>query len=458
MQRNKFMSSQMFIRNKKNESTCYSNLKKIVVLLIVWQFGFFSFQTLAQPLASGQSKFLGGATSSYYWRYFDQYWNQLSPGNDGKWGSVSPSIKDTYNWTNLDKVYNYAKGRNLIFKEHALVWGQQAPSWIASLDSSAQRASVENWMKLFGERYPLTAMADVVNEPFHEVPSYAKGLGGNGKTGWDWVITAFELARKYMPAGCKLILNEYNVLHDNTVTANYLNLIKLLNDRKLIDGIGIQGHYFEFRSHIDATSGNYVWNVNTIKSNLDKLAATDLPIYITEFDVDEKDDANQLASYKIYFPIFWTHPAVKGITLWGYISNDVWSSHPTTYLIIDDGSYGVERPALQWLRNYISTTDVKEENEIPSEFVLDQNYPNPFNPETTINYTIPNVKTTRRVVFTTLKVYDALGREVATLVNEVNASGNYSLKFNGGNLPSGVYFCRLSTNNFSKTIKLSLVK
>lgn len=405
----------------------------------------------AQPLANGQSKFLGGATSSYFWRYFDQYWNQISPGNDGKWGVVS-SAKDTYNWTNLDKIYNYAKARNLMFKEHALVWGQQAPGWIASLDSATQRASIENWFKLFGERYPLTAMVDVVNEPFHAVPSYAKGLGGSGKTGWDWVITAFELARKYMPAGCKLILNEYNVLHDNTVTNNYLNLIKLLSDKNLIDGIGIQGHYFEFRSHIDATSGNYVWNTNTIKANLDKLGATGLPVYITEFDIDEKDDANQLTSYKIYFPIFWTHPTVKGITFWGYISSDVWTSHPTTYLIVDDGSYGVERPALQWLRNYINTTDVKEESGIPTQYKLDQNFPNPFNPTTTISFSLPNRSEVNLVL------YDVLGIEVMNIVSGSFDAGTHYVQLNISNLSSGVYFYKLQADNFFDSKKMILIK
>ena len=95
---------------------------------------------------------------------------------------------------------------------------------------------------------------------------------------------------------------------------------------------------------------------------------------------------------------------------------------------------------------------------LPTFFSLSQNYPNPFNPETTIEFSIPNSQ------FVILKVYDVLGREVATLVNEVKAPGNYAVAFNARHLersreiPSGVYFCRLSTNNFSKTIKLSLVK
>lgn len=123
----------------------------------------------------------------------------------------------------------------------------------------------------------------------------------------------------------------------------------MLKTRGLIDGIGIQGHYFEFRSDLNASS-TYVYSISTIKSNLDRIADTGIPVYITEFDIDEPDDADQLAQHKIYFPIFWYHPAVKGITFWGYIEGDVWTSHPNTYLINADNT---ERPALQWLRNFI---------------------------------------------------------------------------------------------------------
>ncbi|RJQ59858.1 MAG: T9SS C-terminal target domain-containing protein [Stygiobacter sp.] len=107
--------------------------------------------------------------------------------------------------------------------------------------------------------------------------------------------------------------------------------------------------------------------------------------------------------------------------------------------------------------------DVQNEESIPKQFALSQNYPNPFNPETTINFTIPNVETTRRVVFTTLKVYDVLGREVATLVDEYKQPGNYNVSFNvetcrGKSLPSGIYFYRLQSGSYSETKKLILLR
>jgi endo-1,4-beta-xylanase len=86
------------------------------------------------------------------------------------------------------------------------------------------------------------------------------------------------------------------------------------------------------------------------RANLDSLAQTGLPIHVTEMDIDGPTDAEQLASYRRVFPVFWEHPAVKGITLWGYRPG-MWRTKEGAHLIREDGS---ERPALEWLRRYLS--------------------------------------------------------------------------------------------------------
>jgi len=88
----------------------------------------------------------------------------------------------------------------------------------------------------------------------------------------------------------------------------------------------------------------------------------------------------------------------------------------------------------------------------PTVYYLEQNYPNPFNPITTINYSI------KLAGLATMKVYDLLGTEVATLVNEIKEAGSYSVTFNATNLPSGIYFYTLTSGNYSSTKKLLLLK
>ncbi|HEX7572211.1 MAG TPA: endo-1,4-beta-xylanase, partial [Bacteroidota bacterium] len=279
---------------------------------------------------------------------FATYWNQVTPEDAGKWGSVEGS-QGNFNWTPLDNIYNFAISNSFPYKHHNLVWGNQQPSWITLLDSAGQRAAVDHWIDTVAQRYGSTSFVDVVNEPFHAPPSYMNGLGGTGKTGWDWVITAFQMARKYFFHGIKLLLNEYNVLQDNGVTTNYIALIDTLRVRGLIDGIGIQGHYFEFRSPAGAASP-YVYPIGTLKSNLDRLAATGLPVYISEFDINEAADTTQLQNYQTYFPLFWENPGVRGITLWGYVQGLTWQTN--AYLV---RSNGTERPALKWIRKYLAT-------------------------------------------------------------------------------------------------------
>ncbi|HEX9253398.1 MAG TPA: T9SS type A sorting domain-containing protein, partial [Ignavibacteriaceae bacterium] len=97
-------------------------------------------------------------------------------------------------------------------------------------------------------------------------------------------------------------------------------------------------------------------------------------------------------------------------------------------------------------------TAVEDEKQIPAEFSLEQNYPNPFNPSTKISWQSPVGS------HQTLKIYDVLGNEVATLVDEYREAGSYEVEFNASLLPSGVYFYKLQEDGFVKTKKMTLIK
>ena len=99
-----------------------------------------------------------------------------------------------------------------------------------------------------------------------------------------------------------------------------------------------------------------------------------------------------------------------------------------------------------------TTTELEEEENLPGNYSLSQNYPNPFNPSTKIKYQLPEL------CFVTLKVYDVLGNEIITLVNEEKFVGSYEVEFGGTGLPSGVYFYKLQAGDFVETKKMLLMK
>jgi hypothetical protein len=97
-------------------------------------------------------------------------------------------------------------------------------------------------------------------------------------------------------------------------------------------------------------------------------------------------------------------------------------------------------------------SSVKDEVVFPKIYSISQNYPNPFNPSTTIQFQVPNFS------FVNLKVYDVLGNEVATLVNEEKAAGSYEVSVNAKGLSSGIYFYTINAGNFIETKKMILLK
>ncbi|AHM63123.1 glycoside hydrolase [Flammeovirgaceae bacterium 311] len=386
-------------------------------------------QTFAQ-IAPANCKFLGNIVSSNLPTGFGNLWNQVTPENAGKWGSAEPT-QDNMSWTDLDLAYNYAKENNLPFKHHAFVWGQQQPSWIDNLATDAEkREEVEEWIKVYSERYPDTDLVDVVNEPLHAPPSYRGALGGSGVTGWDWVIWSFEKAREYLP-DAKLILNDYNILNSASATASYLEIINLLHSRGLIDGIGVQAHFLESTS------------ISLIKSNLDMLAATGLPIYVSEYDVNIANDQQQLEKYQEQFPVIWQHPGVYGVTLWGYRQGEIWRTD--AYLV---RSNGLERPALKWLKQYFQTQGNNfcdntatglQESILQQEIKL---YPNPAtNGEVTLQLT--------NELYDEVKVYNMNGRVIESV--SIKNQNAIKLKLNAA---PGIYIMQFSNSKYTVTKRL----
>jgi len=135
------------------------------------------------------------------------------------------------------------------------------------------------------------------------------------------------------------------------------------------------------------------------------------------------------------------------------INNLLLSSDNSLYATTRDGLYKSTDFGDSWLSVAPFVTGLISNNSgIPDEYKLEQNYPNPFNPTTVISYQIPQQG------FVTLKIFDVLGKEVATLVNEEKPAGVYEVSFNAVDLASGVYIYRMKVNDFIQSKKMVLLR
>ena len=152
---------------------------------------------------------------------------------------------------------------------------------------------------------------------------------------------------------------------------------------------------------------------------------------------------------------------LEGFQSIGFVKGSGTSTEPQFYSFTDEeiepGKYQYRLKQIDCDGSFEYSKIVEVTVNSPKEFSLSQNYPNPFNPSTTIKFTIPLVGT-QHAVSVQLKVYDVLGNEISTLVNEEKPIGEYEVEFNAIGLPSGIYFYQLKAANFVETKKMILLK
>jgi len=259
---------------------------------------------------------------------YSDYWNQITPENAGKWGSVQATAASAPNYAALDAIYDYTERKGIIFKEHTFIWGPQQPS------GDITPADVQSWMQGFCSRYPNTRLIDVVNEPPpHQEPRYSNAIGGGTNGNWQWIVNAFTWARQACP-NATLILNDYNNIEIANQNQHFIDIVKALQAQGApIDGLGAQSHGL-----------NGANSARTMIPLLTKLHDdTGLPVYITEYDINQADDATQLARFQEHFAFFLNTEWVRGVTVWGWIFGRTWVA--SSGLIRD----GEPRPAMAWL-------------------------------------------------------------------------------------------------------------
>jgi GH35 family endo-1,4-beta-xylanase len=310
-------------------------------------------------LSTNPDKFLGNITTgwpgSMDWDGFtySNYWNQVTPENSSKWGVVQGGGPNSWNWTGVDAAYKYAQQKGILFKFHCLVWGSQYPGWIKSLSAEARYEAIVKWMDAVKRKYPNLEMIDVVNEAVegHQADTYLlrDALGGNGVTGYDWIIRAFEMAHERWPDAI-LIYNDFNTFQWNT--DQFIDLVKTLRDAGApIDAYGCQSH------DLGGLEGSKF--AAAMKKIQD---AVKIPMYITEYDIGDTNDANQKWNFQQHFPLMWEADYCAGVTLWGWFYGHTWLKDDKTG---ENGISGLiknkqERSALKWLREYMQTDKAKQ--------------------------------------------------------------------------------------------------
>lgn len=263
---------------------------------------------------------------------FSTYWDQITPENAGKWGSVQSNIGNTRNWNTLTALYDYAQSKGIIFKQHVFVWGSQQPS------GTITEAHVKAWMNDFCDRFPNTPLVEVVNEPPpHTEPAYANNIGGGTNSSWQWIINAFNWAHEACPNSI-LILNDYNNIEYADQNQHFINIANAVkNGGAPIHAVGAQAH---------GLHGQYAATTATMMNLVTKLHNdTDLPVYITEYDIGEANDQIQLQKYQEHIPFFLDTDWIHGLTLWGWINGKTWIDNSG---IMNGGN---PRPTMTWLMN-----------------------------------------------------------------------------------------------------------
>lgn len=390
---------------------------------------------LCAPYANAQlsknpDKFLGNITTgnsqmdvSGVPKYY-QLWNQVTPENATKWGSVE-GTRGSYSWWGADNASSYASEHNFPFKFHTLVWGSQYPSWFTSSLSVQERYNaIVKWMDAVKAHYPNLVMIDVVNEAvgMHQQgnPLMKESLGGGGRTGYDWLVKAFELAYERWPNAI-LIYNDYNTFQWDTDA--YIELVRTLRDAGApIDAYGCQSH------DVDNISKS------SLQTAMNKIQdAVKLPMYITELDINIESDEQQKAQYQNIFPMMWEAEYCAGVTLWGYIYGSTWVDHSGLY------KNNSERPAMTWLKEYMATDAAKNaKSPFPGMKKQISLYIKPQTPlaprEDTLNITVRAQMVDKNKSIDSIKFYindklDTIMTVAPYIVKYVpKANGTYNLK------------------------------
>ncbi|MFG1876172.1 endo-1,4-beta-xylanase [Sphaerisporangium sp. NPDC049003] len=262
----------------------------------------------------------GKLGDSAYTTIANREFNMVTPENEMKIDATEPQ-QGQFNFTNGDRVYNWAVQNGKRVRGHTLAWHSQQPGWMQSMSGSALRQAMINHINGVMAHYKGKIYAwDVVNEAFDDSTGGRRNSNLQG-TGNDWIEVAFRTARAADPAA-KLCYNDYNI--DNWTWAKTQGVYNMVRDFKSrgvpIDCVGFQGHF----------NNNSAYNSN-YRTTLSSFAALGVDVAITELDIQ----GGSATTYANVTNDCLAVPRCVGITVWGVRDSDSWLGASSSPLLFD---------------------------------------------------------------------------------------------------------------------------
>lgn len=295
------------------------------------------------PPTNPDDKYLGciSQINSTGGTVFPNYWTQITTENACKWQELQPNgpVYDATKKARMNTSMGIAQQRSIPFKFHAILWGRSIPDWA---EQSSSSTIFQEKLRTYIQSLPAAlggfpTYIDVLNEPFGApieaswgtVPpanGYKRSLSDQQVS--NLAVFAFQVARNNFP-NSKLLLNEFNVMTDTDRRTEFIVLANRLKSLNLIDGIGLQFHWFETLKNL--TPAGITTTLNQLTTD------TGLPIHISELSINGlfwnsefklidgptstiSAEEVQRSRFNNVFPALWNHPNVRGITLWSYYS------------------------------------------------------------------------------------------------------------------------------------------
>ena len=263
----------------------------------------------------------GRLSNSTYSSIASREFNMITAENEMKWDATEGS-RGSFNYTNGDKILNWATSNGKKVRGHALLWHAQQPGWAQNLSGSALRSAAINHVTQVATHYKGKVYAwDVVNEAFADNGQGTRRDSNLQRTGNDWIEAAFRAAHNADP-NAKLCYNDYNTDGINAKSTGVYNMVKDFKSRGVpIDCVGFQSHLGT------GLPGDY-------QANLQRFSDLGVEVQITELDV--QSSGSQGNTYASVVKACLAVSRCKGITVWGVRDSDSWRGGDNALLF--DGS------------------------------------------------------------------------------------------------------------------------